>query len=86
MDYAIRNATELLEARIGDIIPEPETERHLINDMVERTKQTHLSVTFREGISGGWKKLFQPEHKELFKRHDPDNWLMRLNYVKDEDW
>jgi hypothetical protein len=57
-----------------------------VSVMADLAAQTRLSPTFREGKAGSWKEAFTDEHKDLFKRMDRNNWLVRLGYEKDEDW
>ncbi len=47
--------------------------------------QEIVSGTFREGRIGSWKKVFREEHKLLFKERFGRE-LIRLGYVKDNDW
>lgn len=41
------------------------------------------SPTFRKGKTGGWKEHFRPEHVELWRKHDPTDWVTRLGYEWD---
>jgi|SRR5690554_3206154 len=43
------------------------------------------SPTFRKGKIGGWREMFSPENKQLFKDVTGDL-LIRLGYEKDNDW
>ncbi len=43
------------------------------------------SPTFRSGRVGGWRQVFTPEHKRLFKQVAGDL-LVRLGYEKDDGW
>lgn len=58
----------------------------IIKGLVFEMGQRHLSPTFRKGKTGSWKREFKPEHVKAFKKTDPDNVLMKLGYVKKEDW
>lgn len=57
-----------------------------VNEMVNASGWTQLSPTFREGKSGGWVEHFKEEHKDLFKKLDTENWLVKLGYAENEDW
>ena len=54
--------------------------------MVEASQERKKSTTFRKGVSGQWKMVFNEEHKELFKETDRDGWLVRLGYEEDDNW
>lgn len=43
------------------------------------------SGTFRKGQPGGWREVFSPENKAIFKQEAGDI-LIRLGYEKDMDW
>jgi hypothetical protein len=43
------------------------------------------SPTFRRGISGEWRQVFNPEHKRLFKELAGEL-LIRLGYESDDGW
>ena len=45
-----------------------------------------ISCTYREGMTGGWRKHFTDEHKALFKASDTNNWLIKLGYENDRNW
>jgi hypothetical protein len=57
-----------------------------VKQMATLAGRTDLSPTFRKGLPGEWQESFTEAHKDLFKKHDPDNWLKRLGYVKGDDW
>lgn len=86
IDFAVKNATELLEGTCGKIECTPETHQELVKLMVKGGKDTAGSTTFREGKVDGWKKDFDDDVRQLFKRHDPDNRVVKLGYEKNEDW
>ena len=44
------------------------------------------SNTFRKGKVGSWKREFKPEHVQAFKESDKNQALLKLGYVKREDW
>ncbi len=43
------------------------------------------SLTFRKGRIGGWKAMFNDEHKKVFKKLAGEL-LIELGYEKDMDW
>ena len=45
-----------------------------------------LSPTYRKARVGDWREAFTEKHKDLWKKHDPDGWLVRLGYEDSEDW
>lgn len=47
--------------------------------------QPQRSPTFRKGGTGGWREVFTPQHKQLFKEVCPGI-LTMLGYEKDENW
>ncbi|MDZ7290456.1 MAG: sulfotransferase domain-containing protein [candidate division KSB1 bacterium] len=53
--------------------------------MIERNIVPENSHTFRKGGSGGWREVFEPEHKQLMKEIAGEL-LIRLGYEKDLDW
>ena len=53
--------------------------------VVENMGNTGTS-TYRKGTTGQWQDEFTDEHKQLFKRHDPDGWLVKLGYAESERW
>lgn len=53
--------------------------------VLESYIQPQRSPTFRKGGSGGWREVFAPYHKQLFKE-SCTGILERLGYEKDEDW
>jgi hypothetical protein len=58
----------------------------LQDKMAEWSQHTHLSPTYREGKSGGWREHFTDEHKALWKRCDSDGWLAKLGYEENDEW
>ena len=54
--------------------------------MVKTSLMTNKSQTFRKGLSGEWRNEFKPQHVEAFKRHDVNNWLVKLGYEDSLDW
>ncbi len=59
--------------------------RELILDSLESSINPGKSPTFRSGKTGEWKKLFTPEHKEIFKNVAGDL-LVKLGYERDDNW
>ncbi len=59
--------------------------RELILDSLESSINPGTSPTFRSGKTGEWKKLFTPQHKEIFKNVAGDL-LVKLGYEKDNNW
>lgn len=86
LKYCLYNATRLLEERHGEIVPTEETEHELIKRMVKRSRETFRSTTFRKGISGEWRSLFNEQHVDLFKKCDKNGWLAKLEYEEDDNW
>jgi len=68
--------------KTGFRIPTPRNQAMSILVEAIQPKKSH---TFRSGKTGGWKELFTPEHKNLFKSVAGDL-LVRLGYEKDNDW
>ncbi|NIV36795.1 MAG: hypothetical protein GWN58_47380 [Anaerolineae bacterium] len=54
-----------------------ESTKHLLQ-VAEKAREH--SPTFRKGKTGGWREHFTPDHIELWKQHDPTNWVERLGY------
>ena len=54
--------------------------------MVSTMRKKDISVTFRKGKTGQWRREFTPEHVKAFKEMDKDNVLFGLGYVKKPDW
>jgi hypothetical protein len=82
----MNNATDLLEGGAFKFELDENTFNALAEQMVVSGQQTQISTTYRQGKAGSWRDVFTDEHKMLFKKHDPDNWLIRLNYEENEDW
>ena len=57
-----------------------------VAEMVKTSLMTEKSQTFRKGLSGEWRKEFKPQHVEAFKRHDVNDWLVKLGYEDSPDW
>lgn len=53
--------------------------------VLESHIQPERSPTFRKGGSGGWRQVFTPYHKQLFKE-SCTGILERLGYEEDENW
>jgi len=79
-NYVLYNATHLLEDKIADFTFGEGAQEQLIEKMVEQSKKTHLSVTYRKGQSGEWQTHFKQEHIDLWMKNDPDNWIEKLGY------
>ena len=58
----------------------------IAHNMVDTSRKTDLSPTFRKGEIGNWKDHFKQSHVDAFKEADFNNWLERLGYVDDHDW
>ena len=58
----------------------------IAHNMVDTSRKTDLSPTFRKGEIGNWKDHFKQSHVDAFKEADLNNWLERLGYVDDHDW
>lgn len=80
LNYSLYNATHLLEGNTGALILGEDTRTELIKQMVDRSRQTHLSVTYRKGKPKEWQSHFNDRHIELWKQNDPDNWIEQLGY------
>lgn len=61
------------------------TPREQILDALEASINPKKSPTFRSGKTGEWQKYFTDEHKRIFKDNAGDL-LLRLGYVKNNDW
>jgi hypothetical protein len=57
-----------------------------IENMVAIATNRSLSPTFRKGKVGGWEEEFTEAHKDLFKKHDTEGWLIKLGFEEDNDW
>jgi hypothetical protein len=53
--------------------------------VLESHIQPQRSPTFRKGSAGGWREVFTPQQKQLFKEHCPGI-VTLLGYDKDENW
>jgi hypothetical protein len=62
-----------------------QTTRQLILASLESAINPTQSPTFRSGKTGEWKKYFNDEHKDLFKKVASDL-LIKLGYEKDNSW
>jgi hypothetical protein len=82
-NYTLYNATHLLEGKVANFTFGEGVRDELVQKMVEQSKQTHLSATYRKGECGEWKDHFKDEHIELWERYDPDNWIEKLGYDVD---
>lgn len=58
----------------------------LMHRMMYRLEHPEKSPTYRKGKTGDWKEHFTEEHKELFKEHDKNDWLIKLGYEENKDW
>lgn len=65
---------------------EPEIKKQMVDTMVESSRQTRKSLTFRKGAIGDWREHFKEQHIEAFKLADRTNALVRLGYEEDVDW
>lgn len=79
-NYALYNATHLLDGKVANFTYGEGTRDELVEKMIARSEETHLSVTYRKGESGEWQDKFTEEHKALWKQHDPNGWVVRLGY------
>lgn len=43
-------------------------------------KNRKNSPTYRRGETGGWRDAFTDDHIELWRKHDPTDWVTRLGY------
>jgi hypothetical protein len=75
----------LAQVMDASVIANQEAFQQYIDKMVESSRERD-TVTFRKGVSGGWKEVFTDEIKQAFKRADKNNWLVRLGYEKDHNW
>lgn len=82
--YLLKKATGLLDGNNYKIELAPEDVRKLAGQMAEAVVKP--SPTFRRGAVSSWRDEFKPEHVEAFKRSDPENWLVKLEYEKNPDW
>lgn len=57
----------------------------VVDAMLNMSKRTGMSATFRKGTTQQWKEEFTPEIKDLFKERAGD-WLIKMGYEKDNDW
>ena len=57
----------------------------MVIEALESSINPGRSPTFRSGMTGEWKQVFRPEHKELFKSVAGDL-LQRLGYEEDSQW
>lgn len=57
----------------------------MVNAMMQMSKRTDLSTTFRKGQIGQWREEFTPEIKRLFKERAGD-WLIKMGYERNNDW
>ena len=48
-------------------------------------KNRKNSPTYRKGQTGGWREHFTPDHIDLWREHDPTDWVTRLGYSWGED-
>lgn len=81
IDFALNNATELLDGNDGKIEATEETYQELTRLMLESASNTKASVTYREGKIDGWRKEFDDDLYRLFRECDPDNWVEKLGYT-----
>lgn len=51
--------------------------KHLLN-VADQSRQ--YSPTFRKGQTGGWREAFNEDHIELWREHDPTDWITKLGY------
>ena len=87
LHYSVSNATRLLESRIAPMAITLDTERELIDRIVEAAQDTGKSVTYRKGQPGEWRDAFKPEHVKAFKKADKAGWLKQLGYEESKrDW
>lgn len=79
-------------ARIGSIFsvelnPQAESMELMTAAMVRHAiEKREDAATFRRGVPGAWREEFTDEHKELFKKSDRNDWLVRLGYEQDTNW
>lgn len=84
----IHNQKSTLEAMLDEVestgyqIP---TGREKALSALAKAIQPKKSHTFRSGKTGGWRKHFTEEHKNLFKDIAGDL-LVKLGYEKNNDW
>lgn len=84
----IHNQKSTLEAMLDEVestgyqIPTP---REKALSVLAKAIQPKKSHTFRSGKTGGWRKHFTEEHKNLFKDIAGDL-LVKLGYEKNNDW
>ena len=83
IDYTVERMGKIL-TKVPTI--EANIKRQMVNAMVDSSRQTHKSLTFRKGAVGDWKDHFKEEHVAAFKLSDRTNALVRLGYEEDEDW
>ena len=58
----------------------------VVETMVSVMKKKDISVTYRRGKTGEWKREFTSEHVAAFKEADKDNVLYSLGYTKRANW
>lgn len=73
LDHALRHGFSL------------QLERGQALQLLEASIQPQRSPTFRRGQAGGWREVFTPEHKALFKAIAGDL-LITLGYEDDHNW
>jgi len=69
-------------AQAGYAVP---TDRTKALSVLSRAIQPTKSRTFRSGKTGGWRKYFTDEHKQLFRKVAGDL-VVRLGYERNNDW
>lgn len=77
LDYGLKRVAPIFGSRLNF---HQETFDFVVKQMVFCGQQTDKSATFREGKTGGWRKVFKPHHVDAFRKSDKACWLERLNY------
>ena len=83
IDYTVERMGSIL-TKVPTI--DAKTKRQMVSAMVDSSRQTRKSLTFRKGAVGDWKDHFKEEHVAAFKLSDRTNALVRLGYEENEDW
>ncbi len=87
-------ARAVLEHGLAQIYPlqgeQLKVEASIFNEQIKGMLATGgnptLSPTYRKARVGDWREEFTEDHKNLWKKYDPDSWLVRLGYEKDDSW
>jgi len=71
----------LRDSGITGSMTDKHIKRAVITCILTEMRNTEMSVTFRKGKPGGYKKEFTPELYKIFETADENGWMERLGYA-----